>query len=145
MPLVRHRAPTYHCEIDPGVVWGLVERPSIFVEDLAPLDIFPQLHQDDHPQKAQVGYVTFSFESDAPFREDCFRRVMQAMPLELYRIKGYALLRNKRWFVNHVGGKTEWADAQEHGPSKLAFVGWQVDERQIISRLQECLENDGAV
>jgi len=142
--------PTYHCNIDPGMIWGLVgsrapEKPAFFVDDLVPHDIFPRPRGDHQQPFLRLGYMTFSFESAAPFREDCFRKVMAAMPHELYRIKGYVLLRDKRLFVNHVGGKTEWADAQEPGPSKLAFVGWQVDEEQIISRLQECLEDGAAV
>lgn len=142
--------PTYHCNIDPGMIWGMVrsrapEKPSFFIEDLARQDIFPRPHEDRQQPCLRVGYVTFSFESTSPFREDCFRKVMAAMPHELYRIKGYALFRNKRVFVNHVGGKTEWAEAQEPGPSKLAFVGWQVDEQEIISRLKECLEDDAAI
>jgi G3E family GTPase len=135
--------PTYHCAIDPGVVWGLVEKPAFFVEDLARQDIFPLRHEhDDHCEK--VGYVTFSFESPKPFREDCFRQVMAATPIELYRIKGYALVQDKRLFVNHVGGKTEWADSSEPGPTKLAFVGWKIDVQEIISRLNECLVDKAA-
>jgi len=142
--------PTYHCNIDPGMVWGLAgsrapEKPAFFVDDPIPHDIFPQPHGDRQQPSLPVGYMAFSFESAAPFRKDCFRKVMSAMPHELYRIKGYVLLRDKRLFVNHVGGKTEWADAQEPGPSKLAFVGWQIDEEQIISELQECLEEGAAV
>ncbi len=142
--------PTHHCNIDPGMIWGLVrskasEEPTFFIEDLVRQDIFPRPHNEQPQPCLGVGYVTFSFESATPLREDCFRRMMAAMPHELYRIKGYVLCRDKRWFVNHVGGKTEWAEAQEPGPTKLAFVGWQVDEGQILSRLQECLEDDSAV
>jgi G3E family GTPase len=139
--------PTYHCEIDPGMVWGLVsskgpEQPSFFVDDLDQHDIFPRLLENT--RQRGVGYVTFSFESTTPFREDCFRQALAAMPNELYRIKGYVQVNGRRLFVNHVGGKTEWAEAQEPGPTKLAFVGWQVEAQEIIARLNECLENNVA-
>jgi G3E family GTPase len=142
--------PTHHCNIDPGMIWGMVrsrtpEKPSFFIEDLARHDIFPRPPEDPQQACLQMNYVTFSFESTTPLREDCFRTFMAAVPHELYRIKGYVLFRDARMFVNHVGGKTEWAETQEPGSSKLTFVGWQVDEQQIISGLKECLENDPGV
>ena len=142
--------PTHHCSIDPGMIWGMVrtrvpEKPAFFIEDLARQDIFPRPPEDPQQSCPQMDYVTFSFESATPVQEDCFRQFMASVPHELYRIKGYVLFRNKRVFVNHVGGKTEWADTQEPGSSKLTFVGWQVDEAQIIARLKECLENDAGV
>ena len=142
--------PTYHCNIDPGMIWGMVssrapETPALFIGDLARDDIFPRPPEDPQQSCLRVGYVTFSFEAATPFREDCFRKLISSLPLELYRIKGYVLCRDKRMFLNHVGGKTEWADASGPGPSKLAFVGWQVDEQEIVSRLKDCLEDDSAV
>jgi G3E family GTPase len=142
--------PTYHCNIDPGMIWGMVkssapEAPAFFIEDLSRGDIVPHLPEDPRQSCLQVGYVTFSFESASPFREECFRKLMASVPHELYRIKGYVLFRDKRMFINHVGGKTVWGDAPESGPSKLAFVGWQVDEQEIISRLEDCLEDNAVV
>jgi G3E family GTPase len=143
--------PTYHCSVDPGMIWGLArtraaEPPSFFIADLDHHDIIPHLgkgHDHDHDHDhVQVGYVTFAYESVTPFREDCFRQVMETVPNELYRIKGYVLFNKKRMFINHVGGKTEWAETEGPGPTKLAFVGWQVDEEEILSRLQKCLEAD---
>jgi G3E family GTPase len=142
--------PTYHCNIDPGMLWGLVrsggaKTSGFFIEDFAREDIFPCVSRDPKQPSLQVSYVTFSFESTTPFREDCFRRLLAALPHQLYRIKGYVLFRDTRMFVNHVGGKTLWAEAPKSGPSKLAFVGWQVDEQEVVSRLTACLEDSGAI
>jgi len=38
-----------------------------------------------------------------------------------------------------VGGKTEWVDCSAKECSRLAFVGWQVDEEPLLARLKECL------
>lgn len=138
--------PTYRCNIDPGMIWGMVkagaaEQPAFFIEDMVQNDIFPRLPEEFQQPCLQVGYVTFSFESATPFREDCFRLLLAAVPHGLYRIKGYILFKDKRLFINHVGGKTVWADAPESGPCKLTFVGWQVDEQEILSRLEDCLED----
>ena len=41
-----------------------------------------------------------------------------------------------------MGGKTEWADAKETGPPRLAFVGWQMDHQEILAQPAECLVNE---
>lgn len=139
--------PTYHCNLDSGMIGEILEsraseQPTFFIEDIIRDDIFTHLPAGSPQPCLQVGYVTFSFESATPFREDCFRRLMAALPHELYRIKGYVLFSDKRRFINHVGGKTAWADALEPGPCKLTFVGWQVDEQEILARLKDCLEDN---
>jgi hypothetical protein len=57
----------------------------------------------------------------------------------MYRVKGFALLEDKRFFLNHVGGNTEWVELDEVGPTKLAFVGWQVNEEETLKALKGCL------
>jgi G3E family GTPase len=138
--------PTLHCRIDPEVLWGMEKslrraNPSFFIPDLEYKDIFPHL-PGSSPRQPQVHYVTFSFESATPFREPRFRQWMASLPIQLYRIKGYVLLGDRRFFLNHVGGKTEWADSRDTGATRLAFVGWQVDEQQILAQLLECLEQE---
>jgi G3E family GTPase len=134
--------PTHHCRIDPDVLWGLaspVERENqwFVADDLVPNDLFGHLREPS--RQPQMKYVTLSFESATPFREECFRGWLASMPIELYRIKGYVLLGDRRVFLNHVGGKTEWAEAKETGPTRLALVGWQVDRQEILAHLAECL------
>ena len=87
-----------------------------------------------------MGYVTFAFEDNAPFRPDCFNRFIEDLPVNLYRVKGLALLGDKCFFVNHVGGKTEWIELDDVGSTKLAFVGWQVNEDKTLETLKHCLE-----
>ena len=146
--------PTYHCNVDPGMVWGLagsLERaPALpFVADLEIQDVFPALeharheHEHGHAHK-QVGFVQFAFEATRPFLEECLQQWFQIIPPELYRIKGHVLFPHRRMFVNHVGGKTEWATALGPGTTKLAFVGWQVDPALVVSQLEACLEEQAA-
>ena len=59
------------------------------------------------------------------------------MPLRLYRLKGFAQIGNKHFFINHVGGKTEWVELADPG-HRLAFVGWQVDPVRSW-QLLECM------
>jgi G3E family GTPase len=134
--------PTHYCRIDPevlvGLCQGLTPETSLYLpEDLGLEAPFPHLQAARRQPPPQ--YVTFSFESRTPFRAECFRHFLAAMPVQLYRLKGYAILGDRRFFLNHVGGKSELAEVQEDGPTRLAFVGWQVDDQEILSRLRACL------
>jgi len=124
--------PTYHCEIDPGMLWEPVIR--------AAAQPFAPQHHEEHGTAQELGYVAFAFERGLPFKGDCFRNFVQSMPINLFRLKGFALLGDQRFFINHVGGKTEWVELAETGPTKLAFVGWQVRESEVIAALKSCLE-----
>lgn len=125
--------PTHHCQIDPAVLWEPVPRVDHEIES----DL-PHVHAD-HEDAEELGYVAFAFEEKSPFKRDCFHRFMENLPIEMYRVKGYALLDDKRFFINHVGGKTEWIELDEVGPTKLAFVGWQVSELETMKALKVCL------
>jgi G3E family GTPase len=125
--------PTYRCQIDPNVLW----------QSLVPTEREKEVHFHHFPSDSAdaegIGFVTFSFENESPFESDCFRHFIATLPVEVFRVKGFAVLEDKRVLVNHVGGKTEWADVNETGPTKLTFIGWQVDAEQILGRLKKCL------
>lgn len=141
-------APTHYCRIDPEMLWGLVTMEDRDVESL-----FSLAHPEAHESAEKMGYVNFAFESKVPFKSDCFRHFIKNLPLNLYRVKGFALLDDKYFFVNHAGNKTEWVELEKKlsnkcnkvtgkGSTKLAFVGWQVNKKQVIEDLKACLESD---
>ena len=92
-----------------------------------------------HGSAPDLGYVGFAFENAAPFEEACFRQFVERMPLRLYRLKGFAQVEDKYFFINHVGGKTEWVELAAPGCTRLAFVGWQVDPIEVHEQLLECI------
>lgn len=127
--------PTFHCQIDPEMFLS----PSLDPDSHQPAFHLPHF-PTQHGSADQMGYVAFAYEDHHPFGSECFRHFIDTMPLKLFRLKGFVLLENKRFFLNHVGGKTEWKELDQSGPTKLAFVGWQVDEDEIINQLKSCLE-----
>lgn len=136
--------PTYRCRIDPDALWGLQKQIEHRVESL-----FTMYMEESHAgcrephhgvsNARELGYVSFSFKTSAPFSEACFCRFMASAPPQLYRIKGYVFFGDRWAFVNHVGGKTEWAYSGAKDRSRLAFVGWQVDEKTLLAGLKDCL------
>ncbi len=125
--------PTHQCRVDPQVLWSV---SSAHLPDYQ----LQELHgHGTHEDAPGMGFVSFAFESEAPFQRECFKRFLGGLPYELYRVKGFALLEDGFHFINHVGGKTEWVDLKGSGRTRLAFVGWKVEEASIIQRIKECL------
>jgi G3E family GTPase len=124
--------PTHHCQIDPEVLWSSPEPKT------DSLDSFFLVAYSHNESAAELGYVAFSFEDEHTFDGACFRRFINEMPLSLYRMKGFVYMDGKSFVINHVGGKTEWTESSVAGPTKLAFVGWQIDEAKIIYQLRAC-------
>ncbi|HMK66559.1 MAG TPA: CobW family GTP-binding protein, partial [Thermodesulfobacteriota bacterium] len=125
--------PTEHCRIEPEVLWQ--ELPTMVRREEFSLST---LTGGKGKAAEELGYVAFAFETEQPLRETCFRRFIQSMPAGLYRIKGYVLLDDRRFFINHVGKKTEWLPLDTRGPTTLAFVGWKIYEADIINQLKAC-------
>jgi G3E family GTPase len=125
--------PTHHCHVDPEVLWD----PGVGGDHQTGFR-FPNAHTE-HGSAEEMRYLTFAFEDRSAFNADCFHRFIESLPIDIYRVKGFALLEDKRFFLNHVGGKTEWVELDEVGPTKLAFVGWQVNEEETLEALKVCL------
>lgn len=125
--------PTFQCKIDPEALWS-----PVISTDNGSESHFGHVHSD-HETADEMGYVTFSFEEKSPFKADCFHLFIEDLPVGLYRVKGFALLEDRRFIVNHVGGKTEWIELDEMGPTKLVFVGWRVNKERVSEALNVCL------
>ncbi len=126
--------PTHHSMIDPEVLCEPTAGTDLRAESLFP-------HTDsDHESAEEMGFVTFAFENETPFESGCFHSFVENLPIELYRMKGFVLLKDGRFIVNHAGGRTEWIPINDAGGTKLAFVGWKVDEKQIMEALDGCLD-----
>ncbi len=135
--------PTHYCQIDPQVLSDVEPSDDTLADTLLPMyrDLSQERlaacepRQDAH----EMGYIAFSFESELACREECLRRFLATVPIQLYRIKGFVRLENGWVFVNHVGGKTEWRESGAKEFTRLAFVGWQVDADAIVGALHTCL------
>lgn len=128
--------PSHYCQIDSDVLWN----PFMKTEQ-EPEPSFPFVDLIQHSAE-EIGYVTFSYKDNVPFKRDSFLHFIKSLSIKLYRLKGFALLEDKSVFINHVGGKTEWVELDRKEFTRLAFVGWQVSEDQVIKDLQACLKRD---
>jgi len=125
--------PTEHCLIEPQVLWDPLIKGDRGMEiSLGRLG-------DHHGNAEELGYLAFAFEEPGALREDCFNRFLSTLPAGLYRLKGYVRLGDRRFFINHVGRKTEWIPVETPGATTLAMVGWKISEEEILDQLKKCL------
>ena len=126
--------PTIHCQVDPQTLWE--DRMLRFV-GLKPIDFY----QTGRGRKSidASSYVTFSFEAATPLEEVCFERFMERLPLEMFRVKGPVRFPDRTVMVNFVGGKMETLPWDDTSDTQLAFIGWEINGDQILSRLKQCV------
>ena len=126
--------PTIHCHVDPQTLW---EDQSPRYEGLKPIDFFQA--GTGHKSVDASSYVVFSFEAATPLEETCFEQFMDRLPFEMFRVKGSVRFPDRTVMVNFVGGKIETLPWNQTSDTQLAFIGWNVDREQILSRLRPCL------
>jgi G3E family GTPase len=150
--------PTIQCGVDPESLWTVDRRKDFGLKP----DRFFQIvtpdpgrdHRPDHSDSADPGsagttreavaeekqhYVAFSFSNSAPLDENCFKRFAEKLPWELFRMKGPVRFHDRTVLVNYAGGKCGWADWSGAEETRLAFVGWKIDDQETIGKLRNCI------
>ena len=150
--------PTIQCGVDPESLWTVDRRKDFGLKP----DRFFQIvtpdpgrdHLPDHSDSTDPGsagttreavaeekqhYVAFSFSNSAPLDENCFKRFTEKLPWELFRMKGPVRFHDRTVLVNYAGGKCGWADWSGAEETRLAFVGWKVDDQETIGKLRNCI------
>ena len=149
--------PTLYCRVDPETIWAgrsgkdselkLVDFTDLNLSE--PRSSEGHHHRHDHrdggkrDHHAKTGdadnYTAFSFQDPGVLDETCFKRFLEELPWELFRLKGSVRFQDRTAFINFVGGKSEltsWAGVPE---TRLTFIGWNVNSAQAIKRLKNCL------
>jgi G3E family GTPase len=152
--------PTIQCGVDPESLWTVGRRkdfglkPDRFFQIVTPAtgsDRQPAHGDSTDPASAgtprddvaaeKSHYMAFSFSVSAPLDENCFKRFVENLPWELFRMKGPVRFNDRTVLVNYVGGKCGWADWYGAQETRLAFVGWNVEGRETIGKLNKCLSS----
>lgn len=125
---------TSRCQISPEVLWGhptVSECRQIFL---------PNPVCEPKWVATTAGYGTFSFINDTPFKNDSFRRFIARLPNRLHRVKGFARLEDRRFILQYSNGQSEWTPTSEPGPTKLTFIGKNLNETRLVAELYQCLQ-----
>lgn len=135
--------PTVHCRIDPDVFWFRPE--TLETQDWPEDDLMKTASLDGHGHEhglagpATKHFVTFSFLEDRPVGERCFKKFIEALPVEVFRLKGTIRFPDRTMLLNFVAGKAEWAPWPGDQTNRLVFVGWNISGDETLGRLKQCL------
>jgi G3E family GTPase len=149
--------PTLYCRVDPETIWAkrsrkdsrlkLADFTDINLSEPRPREGQHQRHDNrigekqGHSAKADNAdnYTAFSFRDPCILDESCFKRFLEDLPWELFRLKGSVRFQDRTAFVNFVGGKSEWTSWAGTAETRLTFIGWNVSGEETIERLKNCL------
>jgi G3E family GTPase len=150
--------PTIRCGIDPETLLAetkggnpVLNLEQFFGGGLSPQFDLAEHHDDGHEHHhhedsdqavdaSQAGYVSFSFQDSRPLSETCFRRFIEDLPWELFRVKGLVRLGNDQTvLLNFVGGKSEWTAWNGAHETRLVFAGWKVNDEEVLQKLKQCI------
>ena len=96
-------------------------------------------HAHDAKPDDANNYMAFSFQDPRALDETCFKRFLENLPWELFRLKGPVRFEDRSVLINFVGGKGDWETWRGAPETRLTFIGWDVNEAEIIKRLKNCL------
>jgi G3E family GTPase len=140
--------PAVHCRIDPDAVWGGEGEAGAENGDLRAAYLTEGTRESGHGHGSghghdqvhadEAGYVAFAFEDEGVLDEARFREFIDALPFELFRLKGTVRFAERTDLINLVGGRGEWTEWDGEPATRLAFVGWEVDRDTILRRLEAC-------
>jgi G3E family GTPase len=149
--------PTLYCRVDTETIWEEVPNKDsqLKTADFTGINLLAprrrewqhQRHdkrvgeKQGHNAKADDAdnYTAFSFQDPRILDETCFKRFLEDLPWELFRLKGPVRFQDRTAFVNFVGGKSEWTSWAGTAETRLTFIGWNVSGGETIKRLKSCL------
>ncbi len=151
--------PTIQCGIDPETLWAPTPSQATGLKSLQfyrPLqwgdhdhihtdnsDTDPAVEIDPHAHPSESiaagQFVTFAFQKSEALDEKRFNQFMEKLPWEVFRMKGPVRFKDRTVMINYVGGKIETLAWDVTSDTQLAFIGWDIDGDQILSRLKQCV------
>jgi G3E family GTPase len=154
--------PSIHCGIDPQSLWAETQSKTF---GSSPIPFFQSVLKDKNSQLSElhhsrhthdssghpdfngkpieaIPYVTFSFQGSQLMDETCFKKFIDQLPWEVFRIKGPVRFADRVAMLNFVGGKSDWSSWNGSPETRLAFIGWNVDGKSTIQKLKDCIADE---
>lgn len=149
--------PTLHCRVDSETIWADSYRRDSELElaDFTGLNLItPGAHEKNHQRHDNRSgknheheekpddvnnYMAFSFQDPRALDETCFKRFLENLPWELFRLKGPVRFQDRSVLINFVGGRCDWERWSGPPETRLTFIGWSVNREETIKRLKNCI------
>jgi G3E family GTPase len=143
--------PTAYCKIDPETLWR-ADHQEMKDRGIGILDFYKPEAEDPHQHDpadecasetdADSGYISFDFASDLPMDEPALNRFLDAVPWQVFRIKGPVRFPDRTVLLNFVAGQWSWDPWEGKPETRLVLIGWEIEEEQLKPGLEKCVGSD---
>jgi len=129
---------------------GINAEASVFQTEycaIDPLSLFSVNSKDrkkqqvDHPDQLHVeneGFQSFSFEDERPLDRKKLDEFLQALPPNLFRLKGWVRFKDSHGHLDFTAGRYRISPMDEPRKTALTFIGRDCDETGIHAALKDC-------
>ncbi|MCB2225640.1 MAG: GTP-binding protein [Desulfarculaceae bacterium] len=91
-----------------------------------------------HLPGIEDGFVAFSYEDPAPLSRACLEKYLASLPWEVFRVKGFVNSDQGPLLVNYTYRRPQIEPVEAEGPTRLALVGWRLDQAAVLGPLEDC-------
>lgn len=139
--------PTVHCKVNPELIFEFPDYKIIInnAQNNFLSGDFKIETMINHPLTNQpesiIGskFKTFIFEESRPLNFYCFKKFIEELPHDVFRVKGKVFFTNKSNIINYDGKSAEWLPLEKAGITQLVFIGWGIKPQEIINKLYKCI------
>lgn len=135
--------PTVYAKVDPDTVFMPIKRGSGFISPIKlPMVSGHVAHEDEshlHNTYSYKGYTSYAYSIPKSFRFECFKKFIESLPLNVFRIKGWIQTDKGPYLLNLAGGKGTFEPSEKLIKNSLVFIGWDMDEKFIKKELDACI------
>lgn len=132
-------APNGH--VHPSMIFGLFE--SDLSADVAMMKLEKMRAEHDHAEHMVADQIeTFTVESDASYTAEKLIEVLENLPQNIFRVKGFLNVDGKMTLINGVNQKIELSPVPKgftQTQGKLVCIGFRVNE--LAEKVSELLKN----
>jgi G3E family GTPase len=142
--------PTAYCKVDPETLWSadhheVKDRGIGIIDFYQPGADHAHPHQHDHVDKCasssdeDTSYISFDFSTKRPMVESALKRFLEAVPWQVFRIKGPVQFPDRTVLLNFVAGQWSWDPWEGKSETRLVLIGWEIEAEKIMPDLEKCV------
>lgn len=135
--------PTVYAKVDPDTVFMPIKKRPDFISPIKLPMASKHVEHEHEPHLNKTysysGYTSYAFSSSKTFRFDCFKKFIESLPLNVFRIKGWVQTDKGPYLLNLAGGKGTFEPSEQVIKNSLVFIGWDMNNEFIEKGLNACV------
>jgi G3E family GTPase len=145
--------PTAYCKIDPETLWRTPHH-DVKEHGIGILDFYQPEAEHAHPRQHDLAtegvaepdennhYISFDFSTNQPMAEAALNRFLEALPWQVFRIKGPVRFPDRTALLNFAAGQWSWDSWDRTSETRLVVIGWEIEADKIKPGLEKCVVPD---